>query len=50
MHDRSLIIFGIRMSQRSGRAPEALDLMLRLWTEEEVTHYGPTPVSLWRCS
>jgi len=32
--------FGTRMSQRGGRASEALELMLRLWTEEEVTHHG----------
>ena len=29
--------FGTRMSERGGRASEALELMLRLWTEEEVT-------------
>jgi len=32
--------FGTSMSQRGGRASEALELMIRLWTEEEVTHHG----------
>ena len=32
--------FGTRMSQRGARASEALELMVRLWTEEEVTHHG----------
>ena len=32
--------FGTRMSQRAGRSSEALELMIRLWTEEEVTHHG----------
>ncbi len=32
--------FGTRMSQRAARSTESLELMLRLWTEEEVTHHG----------
>ena len=32
--------FGIRMSQRGARFSEALNLMVRLWTEEHVTHHG----------
>jgi alkanesulfonate monooxygenase SsuD/methylene tetrahydromethanopterin reductase-like flavin-dependent oxidoreductase (luciferase family) len=32
--------FGTRMSQRGARNSEALELMVRLWTEEEVTHHG----------
>ena len=32
--------FGIRMSQRGARHSEALALMQRLWTEDEVTHHG----------
>ena len=32
--------FGMSMSQRGGRFSEALGLMKRLWTEEEVTHHG----------
>ncbi len=32
--------FGTRMSQRAARSSEALELMIRLWTEEEVTHHG----------
>jgi alkanesulfonate monooxygenase SsuD/methylene tetrahydromethanopterin reductase-like flavin-dependent oxidoreductase (luciferase family) len=32
--------FGTRMSQRAPRSSEALALMVRLWTEEEVTHHG----------
>ena len=32
--------FGTRMSQRAARCSEALELMVRLWTEEEVTHHG----------
>jgi alkanesulfonate monooxygenase SsuD/methylene tetrahydromethanopterin reductase-like flavin-dependent oxidoreductase (luciferase family) len=32
--------FGTRMSQRGARSTEALALMQRLWTEEEVTHHG----------
>ncbi|MFQ6028324.1 MAG: LLM class flavin-dependent oxidoreductase [Dehalococcoidia bacterium] len=32
--------FGTRMSQRGARSTEALNLMIRLWTEEEVTHHG----------
>ncbi len=32
--------FGTRMAQRSARCSEAVDLMVRLWTEEEVTHHG----------
>ncbi|MCH8184576.1 MAG: LLM class flavin-dependent oxidoreductase [Chloroflexi bacterium] len=32
--------FGTEMSQRAARSSEALELMVRLWTEEEVTHHG----------
>ena len=32
--------FGIKMSERGGRITEALQLMRRLWTEDEVTHHG----------
>ncbi len=32
--------FGTRMSQRGARCSEALELMIRLWTEQEVTHHG----------
>jgi alkanesulfonate monooxygenase SsuD/methylene tetrahydromethanopterin reductase-like flavin-dependent oxidoreductase (luciferase family) len=32
--------FGTRMSQRAARSTEALEVMIRLWTEEEVTHHG----------
>ena len=32
--------FGTRMSQRGARISEALELMVRLWTEEQVTHHG----------
>ena len=32
--------FGTRMSQRGARHSEALELMQRLWTEDEVTHHG----------
>ncbi|MCZ6874259.1 MAG: LLM class flavin-dependent oxidoreductase [bacterium] len=32
--------FGTRMSQRAARSSESLELMLRLWTEETVTHHG----------
>ena len=32
--------FGTPMSQRGARASEALKLMQRLWTEDEVTHHG----------
>ena len=32
--------FGTRMSERGGRITESLDLMIRLWTEKEVTHHG----------
>ena len=32
--------FGTRMSQRGARHSEALALMKRLWTEDEVTHHG----------
>ena len=32
--------FGTRMSQRGPRFSEALALMKRLWTEDEVTHHG----------
>ena len=32
--------FGTRISQRASRSSEALELMVRLWTEEEVTHHG----------
>ena len=32
--------FGTRMSQRAARSTEALELMVRLWTEDEVTHHG----------
>ena len=32
--------FGTRMSQRGARSSEALALMQRLWTEDEVTHHG----------
>ena len=32
--------FGTKMSQRAARNSEALELMVRLWTEEEVTHHG----------
>ena len=32
--------FGTRMSQRAARSTEALALMIRLWTEEDVTHHG----------
>ena len=32
--------FRTRMAQRSARCSEAVDLMVRLWTEEEVTHHG----------
>ena len=32
--------FGTRMSQRGARCSEALELMIRLWTEEEVDHHG----------
>ena len=32
--------FGIKMSERGGRITESLELMRRLWTEDEVTHHG----------
>ena len=32
--------FGTRMPERGRRATEALELMIRLWTEDEVTHHG----------
>ena len=32
--------FGTRMSQRGARCGEAMELMRRLWTEDEVTHHG----------
>ena len=32
--------FGIKMSERGGRITEAMQLIRRLWTEEEVTHHG----------
>ena len=32
--------FGTRMSQRGARCTEALGLMRRLWTDDEVTHHG----------
>jgi alkanesulfonate monooxygenase SsuD/methylene tetrahydromethanopterin reductase-like flavin-dependent oxidoreductase (luciferase family) len=32
--------FGTSMSERAGRSTEALALMKRLWTEDEVTHHG----------
>ena len=32
--------FGTRMSERGARCSEALALMKRLWTEDEVTHHG----------
>ena len=32
--------FGTKMSERGARNSEALELMIRLWTEEEVTHHG----------
>ena len=32
--------FGTHMSQRGARCSEALGLMIRLWTEKEVTHHG----------
>ena len=32
--------FGIKMSERGGRITESLELMRRLWTENEVTHHG----------
>ena len=33
--------FGTRMGERAARSSEALELMIRLWTEEKVTHHGP---------
>ena len=33
-------VFGTRMSQRATRSSESLELMVRLWTEDEVTHHG----------
>ena len=32
--------FGTRLAHRAARSSEALELMVRLWTEEEVTHHG----------
>ena len=32
--------FGTKMSQRGARCTEALGLMRRLWSDEEVTHHG----------
>ena len=32
--------FGTKMSERGARCTEALGLMRRLWTDEEVTHHG----------
>ena len=32
--------FNTRMGHRAARSSEALELMVRLWTEEEVTHHG----------
>ncbi len=32
--------FGTQMSERGRRASEALELMIKLWTEDEVTHHG----------
>ena len=32
--------FGTRMAERAGRISECFDLMVRLWTEDEVTHHG----------
>ena len=32
--------FATRMSQRAGRISEGLELMIKLWTQDEVTHHG----------
>ena len=32
--------FGIQLSERASRNSEALQLMIRLWSEDEVTHHG----------
>ncbi len=32
--------FNTRMAHRAARSTEALELMIRLWTEDEVTHHG----------
>ena len=32
--------FGTQLSERAGRNTEALDLMIRLWTEDRVDHHG----------
>ena len=32
--------FGTQMSERAARSTEAMELMVRLWTEDEVTHHG----------
>ena len=32
--------FNTRMAHRAARSSEALELMIRLWTEDEVTHHG----------
>ena len=32
--------FGSKMSQRGARMEEAIELMRRLWTEDEITHHG----------
>ena len=34
-------LFGAPLEKRGARMAEAIDLMRRLWTEEEVTHHGP---------
>ncbi len=38
--DEEYTAFGSERSQRVGRLREALDVMKRLWTEEEVEHHG----------
>ena len=38
--DEEYTAFGSERSQRVGRLREALDVMKRLWTEEEVEHRG----------
>jgi probable F420-dependent oxidoreductase len=33
-------LFGVKRSERAGRTDEAVELMVRLWTEDHVTHEG----------
>jgi alkanesulfonate monooxygenase SsuD/methylene tetrahydromethanopterin reductase-like flavin-dependent oxidoreductase (luciferase family) len=39
-HDPELRAFGVRRSERVGRLSEGIELIRRLWSEEEVNHHG----------